>query len=349
MSEVAVHIAGNRSTGERNSNEPPAFSTREQTTLKNALENLIPNDSALQTCAQHHFAQSGKMLRGQLALMTGDTLGISAHAALAWAMSVELMHNASLVHDDICDKDETRRGKASVWAAFGAPTAICFGDWLTAQSFAHAAQAEVASGTRGLVSMAAQAMADLSCSQAHEFRQMKYPDWKTYEQIVTGKTVPLLTAGILGTLSMTACVDTQINNAVDKTFAALGQAYQIANDIDNFTGDDGHENLNHDLANAAPNAVIIIFRDGLKNGSRLAFDAWLEDPARIGASHWRDRILQTDAVQHTTDQVSQRLVVAHKSARSLPEDLRQIIAPLYNYLLHTCTSMGAQATGHNFQ
>ena len=61
----------------------------------------------------------------------------SADAADAdrWGFAVELVHNASLIHDDVCDSDLFRRGRQSVMAKFGQQTALCLGDALIAHAF----------------------------------------------------------------------------------------------------------------------------------------------------------------------------------------------------------------------
>ena len=77
-----------------------------------------------------HLATGGKRLRARLALAACQALGGSAKDAIDWAAAVELLHNASLVHDDIQDGDRTRRGKPALWVTHGAAQAINTGDLL---------------------------------------------------------------------------------------------------------------------------------------------------------------------------------------------------------------------------
>ena len=70
----------------------------------------------------------GKGIRPTLALLSAEAVGAAAEVALPGALAVEIVHNFSLVHDDIIDNDSERRHRATVWKAFGAGDAIIAGD-----------------------------------------------------------------------------------------------------------------------------------------------------------------------------------------------------------------------------
>ncbi|TMC09464.1 MAG: polyprenyl synthetase family protein [Chloroflexi bacterium] len=100
----------------------------------------------------------GKRLRPALCLMACESVGAPAEQALAGALAVELVHNASLIHDDIEDGDEVRRHRPAVWALWGTGHGVNVGDGML--SLAHLAMLE-ASASRG-TSVAARAGATLS-------------------------------------------------------------------------------------------------------------------------------------------------------------------------------------------
>lgn len=76
----------------------------------------------------------GKMLRPQLTLLAADTLGqASSRRTILLATAVEMLHNASLLHDDIIDHSDTRRGQPSVNARWNSSVAVLVGDYLLAQ------------------------------------------------------------------------------------------------------------------------------------------------------------------------------------------------------------------------
>jgi geranylgeranyl diphosphate synthase type I len=85
--------------------------------------------------AQYHFSAGGARTRARMGLEAALGLGLSGQAALACALAPELLHNASLVHDDLQDGDTMRRHKPSVWAQYGKDVAISTGDLLISAAY----------------------------------------------------------------------------------------------------------------------------------------------------------------------------------------------------------------------
>src|SRR5262245_24535819 len=83
----------------------------------------------------------GKRIRPVITLAVGEAVGAPPAQVMPAALAIELVHNFSLVHDDLpaLDDDAERRGKASVWAAYGEGTAVLAGDALLAEAFRLAA------------------------------------------------------------------------------------------------------------------------------------------------------------------------------------------------------------------
>jgi geranylgeranyl diphosphate synthase type I len=88
----------------------------------------------LQPPVGHHLAGGGKRTRAALVLVSAAAVGAPPEVALDGAVAVELVHNFSLVHDDIIDEDRERRHRPTVWAVFGVGRAIIAGDALATRS-----------------------------------------------------------------------------------------------------------------------------------------------------------------------------------------------------------------------
>lgn len=91
--------------------------------------------STLCEASDHLIKAGGKKLRPVLVVLSSESVGGRAQDALKTAVSMELIHTFSLIHDDIMDKDEMRRGKPSVHKLWGEPMAILAGDTLFSKAF----------------------------------------------------------------------------------------------------------------------------------------------------------------------------------------------------------------------
>lgn len=95
--------------------------------LDAAVARLSPD---VRAACRHHLAGGGKHVRAGLVLTAAASVGGTSERALVGAVALELVHNFSLVHDDIIDGDIERRHRPTVWAEFGVGHAIITGDAL---------------------------------------------------------------------------------------------------------------------------------------------------------------------------------------------------------------------------
>ena len=119
------------------SNHAAQFVDEIRMEFENALTNLeIGSDpSLLYDPAKYILASGGKRLRPVLLLLTANAYGLSLADAMPAALSVEVFHNFTLLHDDIMDNADTRRGRETVHVKWDSATAILSGDYLMALSY----------------------------------------------------------------------------------------------------------------------------------------------------------------------------------------------------------------------
>ena len=96
--------------------------------LDDAVRRLSPS---LQGAVQHHLAGGGKHVRAALTLLSALATGGTEETGVVGAVAIELVHNFSLIHDDIIDGDTERRHRSTVWSQFGIGQAIIAGDALS--------------------------------------------------------------------------------------------------------------------------------------------------------------------------------------------------------------------------
>jgi len=93
------------------------------------------NQEKLQSAMLYLVESGGKRLRASLPYLVGELLGRSDHSHYEVGAAIEIIHNFTLIHDDIMDDDLVRRGRPSVHVAFDVPTAINAGDAMLATAF----------------------------------------------------------------------------------------------------------------------------------------------------------------------------------------------------------------------
>src|SRR5436190_7246919 len=98
---------------------------------------MTPELGGLEESMRYALEGGGKRVRPVICLATGEAAGAQAEQVLPAAAALELVHNFSLVHDDLpaLDNDELRRGRPSTWAQFGEPIGVLAGDALVGEAF----------------------------------------------------------------------------------------------------------------------------------------------------------------------------------------------------------------------
>lgn len=188
-----------------------------------------------------HFP-SGKRLRPIFCLLTCAEVGGDPAQALPAAAALELLHNFSLIHDDVEDGDETRRHRPTVWRVWGVPQAVNVGDGMFALAFA-ALQRLTGRGVKAKVVLAALERFTQTCVALTEgqhldmsFEQRSQVRVDEYLRMIQGKTAALVGACTsIGALLGGASVPQQTD--LLQFGQAVGLAFQIQDDILGIWGD----------------------------------------------------------------------------------------------------------------
>lgn len=192
--------------------------------------------------AAHHLSAGGARIRARLALHAGRALGRPESESIAIAAACELLHNASLVHDDLQDRDERRRGQAAVWYRFGDAMAICVGDLLL--SAAYAALGAAGAGTARLSVRMHRRIGEVIRGQCADLALQGSSDvsLESYERVASGKSAPLLVLPLELALTLAGKEEAVPAAAAAGSLFAIG--YQVADDLQDVTQDAAHQELN---------------------------------------------------------------------------------------------------------
>jgi geranylgeranyl pyrophosphate synthase len=254
--------------------------------MESTLAQLAETDDAiLAPMLSTVLPGSGKRLRPALALLVGRLGNPSADSELdsealnQMAVGVELLHTASLVHDDIVDESDTRHGGATLYARVGNALAVLVGDYL----FSQAAQACVATGNLDVVRLFAQTLGAMAQGQIDDAnRQLGgRHGWETlsrerYYRTIGGKTASLFVLACEGTGLLVGLSPAQVE-ALRVYGENLGLAFQVFDDILDFTATEQElgKPVGSDLRAGTITLPVILMRDhALVDGRfRSAFDA----------------------------------------------------------------------------
>jgi heptaprenyl diphosphate synthase/octaprenyl-diphosphate synthase len=180
---------------------------------------------------------SGKRLRPALALLTGRLGTYDLDRLLQMATGVELLHAASLVHDDVVDESDLRRGSQTLFTRVGNALAVLVGDYLFAQS----ANRCVATGDVRVIGLFAQTLASMCQGQIEEASRGNAPELtltrEQYYQTIWGKTASLFVLACEGSAILAGLTEPRIV-AMRRYGDRLGLAFQVVDDILDFIGEE---------------------------------------------------------------------------------------------------------------
>ncbi len=202
----------------------------------------------------------GKRIRPALALLCGKFHLYDPALLVPMATAVELLHTATLVHDDIVDRSPIRRGKPTVSSAWGENRALLLGDYL----FAKAASVAASTGNLRVIELFAQALMTISGGEVRQtsiaFDLKQARDY--YYQWISAKTACLFS---LATESG-AILSQSPENVVEATKDYghnLGMAFQILDDVLDFVGEEAEvgKPVGSDLGEGAVTLPSILFAE----------------------------------------------------------------------------------------
>jgi geranylgeranyl diphosphate synthase type I len=223
-------------------------------------------ESFISDWLKHHNKSKGKWMRARLALASGGLLGLSNQTFIKWAVVCELIHSASLLHDDICDEDSMRRGKKSLWKEFGIPAAVCTGDYLIAESFRKLTEIEQGWHQNILLKLLSCSVKEIIFGQSLDVSLNHLT--LTREQcrkIAIDKTGPLIALPMMGMFRCKELTEDECS-ALKEISNELGFAYQYLNDVENIIG--AEQEISSDFLKGHPNFMVIRILEGLSNSEK---------------------------------------------------------------------------------
>src|SRR5262245_267058 len=216
---------------------PPAV-LEDMTRVEDRLRaELTSREARLEEIAEHLVCAGGKRVRPLVILLVFHATAVPGRArrddAIEAAAALELIHSATLLHDDIIDAGETRRGRPSALARFGLPDTLVAGDFLFSRAFALCARFEAE-----VVRWAAEACVGLTEGEVLQGRRRRDPGASgvDYDEIILRQTA-LVFAGGARTAAYLAGAPSPVVEAMDACGRHVGLAFQMHDDLLDVEGD----------------------------------------------------------------------------------------------------------------
>lgn len=200
--------------------------------LRNELTSDVEFISAI---SENLIGAGGKRMRPQLAFLTAELLGVDPGYAETVAVAIEMLHSASLLHDDLIDDAETRRGSEAAFRRYGAVVSVMAGDFMLAQVLRVLAISQ-SSALTGLLARTATAVCE---GEVLQFQVATLEDYsfEQYYRIIDGKTAELIAAAIEG-VGILAGATTHDVAALREFGLHYGRAFQLQDDYLDLLGNE---------------------------------------------------------------------------------------------------------------
>lgn len=198
------------------------------------VEQSISDIPLISDVAAHLIAAGGKRMRPCLTIAAAQLCGYTGHDHIHLAASVEFIHTATLLHDDVVDESDLRRGEATANALWGNKSSVLVGDFLFSRAF----QLMVAVRSLDALRVLSDASAVISAGEVHQLTVSHdlAITQDTYEEVISAKTAALFAAAC--ELGAIVSDKPEWREALRGYGQALGMAFQLADDALDYMADE---------------------------------------------------------------------------------------------------------------
>ncbi len=293
------------------------------------IQRRLHSEVVLINQLSHYIIGSGgKRLRPLLALLVARACGYQGDKHIDAAAIVEFIHTATLLHDDVVDESDMRRGKQTANNVWGNQAAVLVGDFLYSRSF----EMMVDIGSMRVMEILSTATNTIAEGEVLQLLNCRDPDTTEarYMEVIHSKTAKLFEAACqLG--AVLAGLNSEQEQAMARYGMHLGTAFQLVDDVLDYTADAAEmgKNVGDDLAEGKPTLPLII----AMQRSAAPTQAILRKAVEEGGLNELDTIMQaiqqTDAIAYTLQRATRETELAIENLSVLPaSDYKQALENL---------------------
>ena len=239
-----------------------------------AFEEALPRElessvAFIEAIGDNLVSAGGKRLRPSLAFLAGKLLNVKRESAMQVALTVELLHSASLLHDDLIDDAETRRGSEAAFRRYGNVVSVMSGDYMLAKMFGILADAH----SSELIRLISHTAADICEGEVLQFQMatLETYSFENYFKVIEGKTAVLFAAALEG-VAMLTDTSAEQREALRTFGMSYGRAFQMRDDYLDLLGDEAQigKPIGGDLREGkATYPILLLFEKGVDEARRI--------------------------------------------------------------------------------
>ncbi|WP_255520377.1 octaprenyl diphosphate synthase [Undibacterium sp. 14-3-2] len=268
--------------------------------------------------AEYIISAGGKRLRPVLVLLIANAYGYQGKNHHDLAATIEFIHTATLLHDDVVDESSLRRGRQTANALFGNAASVLVGDFLHSRAF----QMMVSVGSVPIMQVVADATNVIAEGEVLQLLNMHDPDVTEdrYLQVIRSKTAKLFEASAKVGALIAGANEEQVEAAAEYG-RSIGTAFQLIDDVLDYTGnaEEIGKNVGDDLREGKPTLPLIYL---MKNGTAEEKEL-VRTCIEQGDESQFDKILhaitQSGALNYTKEKAVEAARKASAAVTHLPE------------------------------
>lgn len=283
---------------------------------------------------RHIINSGGKRLRPLILLLAARALAFEGAFAIRLAAVIEFIHTATLLHDDVVDGSELRRGQATANVLWGNEASVLVGDFLYSRAF----QMMVEVGNVRVMEVLADTTNTIAEGEVMQLLNCRDPDIseEQYLAVIRSKTAKLFEAA-----ARLGAILTAQTPAVEQAVAAyglhLGIAFQLIDDVLDYDGDHAlfGKNIGDDLAEGKPTLPLIhALREGGAS-QRAVLRAAIQGDGRSQIEAVMNAIESTGSIAYTLRQAEGEAQAARQALSVLPDSLyKQALLDLAHFSVY---------------
>jgi len=299
--------------------EVKALATDDMSAVDTLIRQSLQSDVMLVSQVSEYIVTSGgKRLRPLIVLLAAKALGYSGGKQIQAAAIIEFIHTATLLHDDVVDSSDRRRGKDTANTVFGNQASVLVGDFLYSRAF----QMMVDIGRMRVMQILADATNTIAAGEVMQLMNVHDPDVteKAYRKVIYRKTARLFEAG-----AQIAAILADRDPADEAAMICFGQnlgtAFQLVDDALDYDAspEELGKNLGDDLAEGKPTLPIIYAMEKCTENERQMIRSAVEEGGLDHLEEIHAVIDATGALKYTAKCAQEAADIAIGSLSDIPD------------------------------